>query len=143
MKHLKQWVGKEVELVIQGQTKTYTYKGYIWRYQNPFYTRDKIEYYIGYDGGMMTQIRPSEVIEIKLIQRKYKYIVVDTADEWYEENIGNVFYSFEETYDFIIGNNKFANSIVEAYIEKLDYLEKHKESFAEWNGYIELVVSLR
>lgn len=69
MKQLKKWQGKEVELVIQGNTKTYTYQGYIWRYTNPFYFNEQVEYWIGYDGGMMTQIKPKEVIEIKELKQ--------------------------------------------------------------------------
>ena len=68
MKFLKPYVNKEVEVVVQGRDKNYTYKGFIWRYmsdESVYYAQPRYEYYIGYDGGMMTLIKPRDVICIK------------------------------------------------------------------------------
>lgn len=63
MKKLKNWTGKEVEIEVKGK---HIYRGFIWRYYRTSLCRDNdYEYYIGYDGGMMIQIKPSEVINIK------------------------------------------------------------------------------
>ena len=72
MKYLKPYVGKEVELVVQWTDKQYTFKGFIWRYmsdESVYYAQPRWEYYIGYDGGMMTRIKPRDVIYIKEIKR--------------------------------------------------------------------------
>ena len=68
MKHLKAYTGKECEVIIQSRKQQYTLKGYIWRYmsdESVWYATPRYEYYIGYDGGMMTLIKPREVISIK------------------------------------------------------------------------------
>lgn len=67
MKQLKKWVGKEVELDVKGTFRTYTYQGYVYRYKKSI-TNDTIEYWIGYDGGFMTEIKPKDVIRIEEIK---------------------------------------------------------------------------
>lgn len=63
MKKLFPYSGKEVEVELKNGRK---YQGYIWRYHRTYLLKDgDYEYYIGYDGGMMELIKPSEVINIK------------------------------------------------------------------------------
>ena len=72
MKHLKAYIGKECEVVIQSRKQTYTLKGFIWRYMNDesvYYAQPRWEYWIGYDGCIMTLVKPREVISIKDIKR--------------------------------------------------------------------------
>ena len=72
MKFLKPYVGKEIEVTIQSRKQTYTLTGFLWRYmsdESVYYAQPRWEYWIGYDGGMMTQVKPKEVINIKEIKR--------------------------------------------------------------------------
>ena len=71
MKYLKPYTGKKCEVVIQSRKQTYTLKGFIWRYmsdESVYYAKPRYEYYIGYDGGMMTLVKPREVVSIKEIK---------------------------------------------------------------------------
>lgn len=60
------WTNKEVEITLKNDRKV---KGFVWRYyRDGNVMRDgDYEYYIGYDGGMMEQVKPSEVKTIKEI----------------------------------------------------------------------------
>ena len=66
MVKLFNWTNKEVEVTLKSGRKV---KGFVWRYyRDSNVMRDgDYEYYIGYDGGMMEQVKPSEVKEIKEI----------------------------------------------------------------------------
>ena len=67
---------------------------------------------------------------------KYKYIVIDCADRYYEgESSGMQFSTYEETLAFLKAHK--CNTL----IEHLDYLESIKDTLQEYNGCIEVVVS--
>ena len=68
MKRLSKWIGKEVEAITTSGCKL---QGFVWVYKSDrsiYWNKPEKEYYIGYDGGMMTLIRPSEIKEIKEIR---------------------------------------------------------------------------
>jgi len=70
MKKLYNWSNKdiEVEITLKNGRKV---NGYVWRYYRDSNTmRDgDYEYWVGYDGGMMEQVKPSDVLMISQVAR--------------------------------------------------------------------------
>ena len=67
MKRLKSFVSKHV-LVTFNDGRTMT--GYVWTYasdRSVYWSRPEVEYYVGYDGGVMTLVRPTDVKDVKVV----------------------------------------------------------------------------
>ena len=53
------------------------------------------------------------------IRGKRKYILVDYADKWYEEHIGEIFDTYKDIYKFLTKHH------LDILLGKLEYLENH------------------
>ena len=71
MKQLKKWVGKEVVIETKDSFGAMYLQGYVWRYmtdESVGYAVPRFEYWVGYDGGVMFKIKPSDVINIEEVK---------------------------------------------------------------------------
>jgi hypothetical protein len=67
---------------------------------------------------------------------KTKYVIVGTADEWYEDGeCWAILYDYQDALNWLK-----ENTVTDTLIERLNWLESCKEQF-EYNGYYELVIS--
>ena len=71
MIQLKKWTGKEVVIETIDSFGRFYIKGYVWRYmtdKSVCWARPRYEYWVGYDGGVMVLVKPSEIKSIEEVK---------------------------------------------------------------------------